>query len=164
MSEYIFNDCNEEPYTEYGIDGDSFHDLLRVCARYCPVMSVAVLPTDEEVLSVIRQFLLDEKDVPLYQQEKKMAGYLVIHGTKLYEQYYRVCPGLLNELANIASDDLFTMLHGWGYTNPEDPTFYRADGSIFFESVVHEGACYLHARKDEDVDMIIRNPGWRRRI
>ena len=112
MNNYIFYDCDEEPYTEYGIDGDDFIDLLSVCVRYCTVMSVSVLPTDKEVLSKIRQFLIENEDISLYQRGKKAAGHLWIHGMKLCEQYYRVCTELMVELFNIASSNLFTMIHG----------------------------------------------------
>lgn len=44
--------------------------------------------------------------------------------------------------------------------NPEDPTFFRSDASIFFHPVVHEGMALLCARDDEDVSTIVCRPGW----
>ena len=42
----------------------------------------------------------------------------------------------------------------------EDLTFYRADGSIFFESTTHEGYCDLFPRDDEDVSELVSKEGW----
>ena len=71
-----------------------------------------------------------------------------------YVKCYVVCDDLFNEMLEI-SDSLFKWIYGWGYTNPEDPTFYRDDDSVFFLSVIHDGECYLMPRVNEDVTAVV---------
>lgn len=68
------------------------------------------------------------------------------------------CSEKTREYVLNAVDDLF----GWIDSNekPEDMTLYRADGSIFFWLLTHEGVCCLLSRSDEDVSGITRKPGW----
>jgi hypothetical protein len=47
-----------------------------------------------------------------------------------------------------------------GYIMPEDPTFYRPDGSIFFKSTTHEGELTLMPRGDEDVSNVLSSGRW----
>ena len=75
------------------------------------------------------------------------------------DKFYRVCDELCELLLEI-TDNIFSWLVGWGYSNPEDPTFYRTDGSMFFTSSIHEGEIVLLPRDDEDVDDIIAQEGW----
>ena len=58
------------------------------------------------------------------------------------------------------SDNLFGYIDGWGYTNPEDPTFYRSDGSVFLKSEIHEGEVWLMPRNNEDVSQIVADSNW----
>ncbi|MBE6625537.1 MAG: hypothetical protein E7622_07885 [Ruminococcaceae bacterium] len=58
------------------------------------------------------------------------------------------------------TDSIFKWIDGWGFKNPEDPCFYRDDGSAFFTSVIHEGVVKLTPRENEDVSKIISNPLW----
>ena len=75
-----------------------------------------------------------------------------------YFNYYRVCDKLCDILLK-TTNHIFSWLNGWGYENPEDPTFYREDGSLFFTSTIHEGECTLFVR-DEDVSEILANKLW----
>lgn len=56
-------------------------------------------------------------------------------------------------------------LFGWtsyGRTKlPEDLTFFREDGSVFFSQITHEGIATLYPRKNENVTGIIFSKGWR---
>jgi len=70
-----------------------------------------------------------------------------------------MCPELCELLLKI-TDSIFKWIDGWGFKNPEDPCFYRDDGSAFFTSVIHEGVVKLTPRENEDVSKIISNPLW----
>lgn len=76
-----------------------------------------------------------------------------------YKKYYHLCSELRDFILQ-KTDRLFIWIYAWGFTNPEDPVFYRKDGSIFFESIIHEGECYLYPREDEDVSNIVSKEHW----
>jgi|MGYP000060895052 hypothetical protein len=44
--------------------------------------------------------------------------------------------------------------------NPQDPTFFRADGSVFSFSLIHEGYSLVYNREDEDVTLLDSMAGW----
>lgn len=58
-------------------------------------------------------------------------------------------------------NSLFDWQSYWdGHHNPQDPTFFRADGSIFSFSLIHEGFSEVYNRDDEDVTLLASNPTW----
>ena len=57
------------------------------------------------------------------------------------------------------SNNLFE-LHSFGISKlPEDPLFLRKDGSIFFESTIHEGECFLYPQ-GEDISKVLVFGNW----
>ena len=52
-------------------------------------------------------------------------------------------------------------MYGQGHKNPEDPIFYRADGSKFFLSVIHEGELELYVNDSEDISAILDSIGFK---
>ena len=49
-----------------------------------------------------------------------------------------------------------------GFNNPENPVFYRENGSIFFSSLIHEGEITLTVNDGEDVSKITMINGWKK--
>ena len=72
--------------------------------------------------------------------------------------FYKSCSetyALLNKITN--------SLFGWEdntnkYSN--DLTFYREDGTVFMETLVHEGECSIYPREDENVDDLLSFGNW----
>lgn len=58
------------------------------------------------------------------------------------------------------AEGVFEWLYGWGFKNPDDPTFYRSDGSVFFVSEIHEGICAIMPREEEPVEELLREIPW----
>ena len=145
---------------EYDIKGAEFRTLLEVCCRYSTHAAFAFCPLCDrkyrEFLSPFEMPMPDAvspKDYPTSENNDEPF-------TKpSFNRVYRTCPELVDALCAI-SDSIFTYLDGWGYCHPEDPTFYRADGSVFFSSTIHEGECRLTPHDNEDVSQIIANPLW----
>ncbi len=146
---------------EYDIRGEDFGKFLAICFRYssCVAFCFRGFLQFQDVLSPFEiewPACVAKKDVP--------HGYPLIiprtGRTQLpHTRFYRVCPELYEALLSI-SDSLFSWLYGRGHCNPEDPTFYREDGSVFFSSVIHEGECHLYLRDGEDASEILGIPGW----
>ncbi len=75
-------------------------------------------------------------------------------------RYYRLCPRLC-EILICSAKSIFEWYQIIGeYNNPENPTFYRPDGSVFLESNIHEGELILYVNEDEDVSEVVSLPGW----
>ena len=83
-------------------------------------------------------------------------------GSDLDIRYYHVCDELCG-LLKASAHSIFDWVYGQGHKNPEDPIFYRADGSKFFSSVIHEGELELFVKDDEDVSTILDNMEFRLR-
>ena len=48
----------------------------------------------------------------------------------------------------------------WGLKNPEDPAFYRKDGTPFFSTTIHEGYFTINADENEDISEILSKRDW----
>lgn len=159
---------------KYHIQGAEFRKLLEVCFQYCSYIAFSFSTKSEERY----QKLLSPFDVAVpetiskdtypqalevYRTERTKEGRISRRLVSVYNvRFYRTCHELFDVLCSI-TDSLFTWLDGWGYCNPENPTFYREDGSVFFASTIHEGECFLAPRDDEDISSIISNSLWMER-
>ena len=153
------------------IQGVEFRKLLEACFRYCSYVALSISAKSEErfkkLLSPFEIAVPEAIAQDVYPQAYEACRWGRTKDGKSFPEivsisnirFYRACPDLLNVLYSI-SDSLFTWLDGWGFCNPENPTFYRSDGSVFFSSVIHEGECTLHVHDDEDVSEVIKNPLW----
>ena len=146
--EYIFFD--RDYYANDGhfdICGNDFKSLLNVCFQYSTTFSLILGNSDITHQNMLSPYMLYTESI---------AAISNFDGKRLY---YKACPETKESLLKI-TDHLFNMLYGWGYNNPENPTFYRSDGSIFFSSIIHEGECRLFPRANEDVSSIISIGNW----
>lgn len=157
---YAFSDHSDDPYEEYTIKDGELVSLFELCAKYSKIVALSFLPGDEKILARLSTYALDESETGIFQKQQRIVGEIYIDGTRLTEKYYHVGPGFLQTLLEISEYDLFTLAH-FGNSKPENPAFYRADGSIFFDSIIHDGKCYLFPRAGEDVSAVVSHPGWR---
>ena len=71
------------------------------------------------------------------------------------KRYYTVCTEMCDLLKKEKS------IFSWFWEEEkqlfhfENLTFYRDDGTVFFESITHEGECYLYAKETEDISQIV---------
>ena len=74
-----------------------------------------------------------------------------------FNPYVAILPCSKNtrELLNSISDDLRDFVNCWGINNPEDPSFYREDGTVFFCSTVHECIFDISIDPNEDVSDLL---------
>lgn len=71
-----------------------------------------------------------------------------------YHRYYKACPEIKQWMLD-AVGSIFEWIDGWGYKNPEDPYFYREDGSVLFFSSIHDLLLEVRYRDDEDVTRLL---------
>ena len=131
-----FTDWDDERGVDLTVGGQDYAELIDTCFRYCTHVSFSTrfcggkIALPEPHISPV-----DDSDTAVLLCSEKTREYV------------------LN-----MTDDLFDWIDSSG--KPEDLTFYRADGSIFFWLLTHEGVCCLLSRPDEDVSGIVRKPDW----
>lgn len=128
------------------IKGKNFELMLDICFRYSKYVSFLVTETDFRKYSGLESFLVQEEKRMLSEMYDKNLRYSRIG---IVEFFY--CSKEFKSFILSITKDLWSLIHGWGFENPEDPVFYRNDGSVFFSAVIHEGYGTFYPRSDEDV-------------
>ena len=158
MSAYIFYDTDYNGEEEYDISGKEYNTLIKICCKYCNTLSLRITHVDTSFVNELEKFAINKTN-------ENNAVYQHYYGADMTSnclseiRYYKICEELEKTLLLI-SDSIFKWIYGWGHTNPEDPVFYRHDGSVFFYSIVHEGKCALIPQTSENVEPIILNKRW----
>ena len=153
---YRFCDTDDTGWEEYDIEGHDYRALIDACCQYCSIVSFDIYPeyADAEYLTQIQKCLVKRDDT--YRVVTEEFGSYVTGSDK---RYYTVCPEMCDLLKKETS--IFSWL--WKENNPfhfENLTFYRNDETVFFESITHEGECYLYAKETEDISQIVSNKLW----
>lgn len=143
-------------FAEYNISGEDYAELIRTCFQYSAAVSFYFIPCGEdgvpaEFKNKLEPFHIKRPDNIVYEGIEEEEEYGV--------KYYRTCPELCDIMLGIANS-ILDWVQLQDHLNPENPTFYRSDGSLFFDSVIHEGRLQLTIREDEDVSHIVSVNGW----
>lgn len=150
MKVYAFYDTDIYGNEEYDIRGDRYKELLRICCRNSSVLCLKYLYPDLVAADILKAFEIPKpKNITVFSNS---SSYCCV-------KFYRVCPELCDAMIGIA-DGIFEWLCGWGFRNPDDPTFYRSDGTVFFVSEIHSGVCAIMPREDECLEDILQVAPW----
>lgn len=133
------------------IKGKNFELMLNVCFEYSKYVSFLVTETDFQKYSGLESFLVQEEKHMLSEMYDK---YLRYSRTGIVKFFY--CSNEFKSFILSITKDLWSLIHGWGFENPEDPVFYRNDGSVFFSAVIHEGYGTFYPQRDEDVSAFFK--------
>lgn len=157
MIKYKFYDTDSTGKEDYDITGEDYKELIQTCCKYCTVLSLRITDPQTCFIKELEQYrIFMENDIAIaymhYYRE-----FSIEYQKKV--RFYRVTSALCELLLHI-SDSVFQWIFAYDYHNPEDPVFYRTDGSIFFDSVIHEGYCTLRPREDEDISRILSRGNW----
>ena len=151
VKKYCFRDTDDAGDAEYDIVGDDYRRLIGFCCDHAAVFSVIATNDKASLLKKIAPYEITKPENITYTHEHYGDSSLDI-------RYYKVCPQLYDTIVS-NTDNMFCWINGWGYCNPEDPVFFRKDGSVLFDSIIHDGECSLYI-KDEDAGHIVCNPLW----
>ena len=163
MTVYKFFDTDSTGQKEYDIAGSHYRILLKTCFAYCNTFSVMINYTVRACVSVFDG--IEEYRLPITKNITRAYRHYGDfsenkHKNGAYEiRHYKLCPETQKILIDI-TDSIFKWIYGWGYSNPEDPAFYRADGSVFFCSTIHEGECTLLVNEGENIADIVSCGPW----
>lgn len=151
MKKYVFYDTDISGNAEYDISGKEYQELINICCKYSTTISLRITGNS---ISAAKE--LSEYEIPVSQ---KVLDSYKHYSDKSDIHHYRLCNKVQEILLNNYSS-IFQWINGWGYNNPDDPIFFRKDGSVFFESTIHEGICILSPLENEDISSIIENKLW----
>ena len=133
MTRYNFYDSDPSGYEEYDIVGADYLDLLAICFSYCDTLSLLFDLRDVKSAQLFQD--LDAYRLPVTENIKHLYDH---YGTfegdimSTYEiRHYRLSNEVKEKVVGV-TDSIFKWIYGWGYCNPTDPTFFRKDGSVFF--------------------------------
>lgn len=144
---FYFLDHNDDECRELCISGQDYALLIDTCFKYSAYLSLNIgfLRRKSVEVKIPKPYtIIENQSMPTLCDD-----IAILPCTETSKEY------LLHTVNN-----LFEWID-W-YENPEDITFYRADGSIFFWSLIHEGVCCLIDRPDEDVSGVVDTPDWHR--
>lgn len=142
---YAFSDYDDEKCLDLSVTGEEYAELINTCFRYSTHFSFNIGFLCRGGIPV---------DIPQpYKIYKKLDHFAICDDIAVLP-----CTETTREYLLNRTNDLFEWID-W-YNNPEDLTFYRQDGSMFFWSLIHEGECCLIDRPEEDVSAIVKNPYW----
>lgn len=153
---YRFRDTDETGWDKYDIEGEGYRALIDACCQYCSVVSFDISPQykDAEYLVPIQKYLIKRDNA--YGVFNEIFKSYTAEPDK---RYYIVC----TEMSNLLKKEKNIFSWFWKEKNPfhfENLTFYRNDGTVFFESITHEGECYFYAKETEDISQIVSNELW----
>ena len=151
MKNYVFYDSDPSGREEFDISGQQYLDLMNCCFSYAVSFSLILSPCFKDDIQHWNKYRIDvEPDVVRLYSHYGTASPESPDKIKDYEiRHYRLCPELCDMILS-RTDSIFKWLCGWGYNNPDDPCFFREDGSVLFSSIIHEGECRLSLRDGEN--------------
>ena len=151
---YLFFDHDgrgdEIPCADY-----DFELLLNICFQYSEYVSFIVEESDFARYPELISYTVNEERDQLLEAYNMHVRYSRESAVSFF-----YCSEEFKKLILSISKDLWSFIHAWGFANPEDPTFYRRDGSVFFSAIVHEGEAVLYPRKSEDISAFLDRIQW----
>ena len=153
MESYMFFNWNDYSDDDIDLTKEEYENLLSISCKYCD--TVAFFITDENVKfqEKLEPFRIAKPSNIVYPFTTKCKD------EELGIRFYKACPELCKIMIE-SIGSIFEWLNARGFKNPEDPTFYRSDGSVFLDTTIHEGVLTLTPREDEDVSSILADSRW----
>ena len=133
---------------EFPLSGEHYKELLRCCFQYSAYVSFLRVRPNHPFAGVLKKW--EVRNVPQLDSSACDLG---------LRNVYFACEDLHRAMESW-TDDLFSLYTMCEHQFPEDPVFFRSDGSVFFESTIHEGECSISPRSGEDVASVLAYGHW----
>lgn len=159
---YTFYDTDPNGHLELDIDGAAYYQLLSACFKYCTTFSMLVsqnLSNDPRIKALEKYRLPVTKNVLDAYQHYGDCKNMNCVGAKSEIRHYMLNTETTGAILQFC-DSIFKWINAWGYANPEDPAFFRENGSIFFSSIIHEGECTIYPKANEDISEVVAGNLW----
>lgn len=125
---------------------EKYINILKLCLKHCKYFSLEFLGETPRYPD-LEKFILAYEVSPAGKHVNTVFADKVLVLYEYNDEAYKI---LSSE-----KHSMFTWVSCWAYSNPENLTFYRADGSLFLETITHEGHCAIFERPGEDVSSIV---------
>lgn len=132
----------------YPLTGAHYEQLLQCCFRYSSYVSFLRLDSTHPFASKLSKWEIHTNNT--------MLNAILDTATRCV---YHACEELHQAMLEIG-DDFFSFYTSGEHAYPEDPMFIRDDGSVFFDSTIHEGECSLYPRAGECIDTVLSWGHW----
>lgn len=158
---YKFFDSDIAGQAEYDISGERYQQLLQSCFKYCATVSVIVSLNCLERIQPWEPYR-----IPVTMDVQKVYSHYGLpedgstSKTDSYEVRHYMLTSQMKRMLQDYTTSLFRWTCAWGHNNPDDISFYRLDGSVFFSSLIHEGECTLFLKQNENLHAVISQEGW----
>ena len=139
FSRDFFNNSGDFPISE-----EHYSSLLQHCFRYGKFLSLIVCRDNSPIVEELEQWR-----VPPFQTERLNQQDM--------RRFYVACAQVQKIISSYNLLDYDEMLRE---NYPEDLVFVRADGSIFFECIVHEGEYHFYPRDEENIADVLKFGHW----
>lgn len=160
MARYQFYKANIADTGLLDIRGTHYRRLLQACFRYSASVAVC-MPVDANI-DTQRIATFRRKVTPQIRMQYAHIGNFTEEDTDQTNTYqlvrYLLVPAVKSFIMN-RTESIFAWSKEKG--NPEDLTFFRPDGTVFFSVRTHDGVCTLNPEEDEDVSRILSDTRWR---
>ncbi len=158
MKPFFFYLYDEVTQKEQDIIGEAYRTLIDFCCRYSKTVSF-IYRTEELYYPELECFRIDRpKEITCSFFDLGM-GCRDEDEAELRLRFYKVCPEFCQWMKDSAFG-VFEWLNGWGFKNPENPIFFRADGSVLLSTVIHDGEIMFCPREGEPAEEILSIGDW----
>lgn len=160
MARYFFRDTDEVGDAEFDISGQEYLLLMERCFKYCKSVSFRAHPeSKKEVALLDHQLPITDYVLELYQSMGE-RGVQTSSGLIPFEiKHYELAPAVKAYILT-QSNNLWGWICDCDHQNPEDIAFFRADGSIFLYTSIHDGECFLISYDNEHISDILSIGNW----
>jgi hypothetical protein len=165
MKKFIFCDSDPSGSEERDICGEEYYRMLDLCFMHCTHISFRIPDSNARVIKKIPEELMKYR-IPVPQNVADIYRYYQYGKVKNLESqlfYFPINEQVKGNIIRI-TDSIFKWTAYDNINNPEDPFFFRSDGSPFFISIIHEGECALCLTPEEEgkkeLQSIVSHPYW----
>lgn len=166
MKKYVFFDWNDAG-DKLDITGEDYQRLITACARHSSYFSLLFLPEhlkdwNDPIHTALFATCFRQEDGPYWTSSGVSEEDEILYDEPIQTKCYFPCTEENIQYLKTKVEKLFDWVLWRGDDNPEDLQFYRKDGSLIFDSVIHEGFCLLHLLPEEESDFqsVVAQHGW----
>lgn len=145
---YYFYDSNCYTGEDLYLRGKAYSSLIDFCFAHSQTISFSISKRQEiQHEKWLEQFRIERPTEIICNDDLQW----ITNPNDNELRFYKACSQIHQWMLSY-TDNMFEWIDGWGYHNPENPSFYRADGSLLLLSVIHEGELRANINGEEELN------------
>ena len=162
---YQFYDTDESGWAEYDIKGEDYIELMKLCIKYSKTVCFRKfihLEYNSRIPERLEKYRLpiNENTIKPYYGNYRHSCFKKLTDEAKEQLYLLELSEEVIEWLLSATDDIWDWDRGADKLLPEDPVFFREDGSVFADSIIHEGEFNIFPIDGEDVSSVVSKEHW----